>query len=74
MMLGMVWNLNAAKAYVGGIAATSGPAVGGFINKLLESVSGINFPDQVDLLIVGGVTYVITHLAVYITSNSSATP
>lgn len=67
----MIFNLQAAKAYVGGLMASAGIPVGTFFIQLAEKLTGWDIPASAETLFIGGVAYVLGHLAVYFTPNAS---
>ncbi len=66
----MKFNLEAAKAYVGGLMATAAPHVSGFLVGLFESATGIDLPANVEGIILTGVAFVLGYIGVYVTPNA----
>lgn len=67
----MKFNLEAAKAYVGALVATSGGSVAYFLIGLFEAATSIDLPASLEGMVVTGVTAVIGYLAVYWTPNKA---
>jgi hypothetical protein len=65
----MKFNLEAAKAYMGGLMATAGPSVSAFIIGMFESGTGIDLPSSVEGFVLTGVTFVLGYVGVYFTPN-----
>lgn len=65
----MKFNLEAAKAYVGGLIATAGPAVSEFIIHTFEAGTGFDIPASVEGVIITGVTFILGYVGVYFTPN-----
>lgn len=66
----MKFNLEAAKAYVGGLMATAAPQVSGFIVGLFESTTSIDLPANVEGVVLTVVAFVLGYLGVYVTPNA----
>lgn len=65
----MKFNLEAAKAYMGGLVATAGPFISTTIIGLFEASTGIDLPTSVEGFILTGVTFVIGYVGVYVVPN-----
>lgn len=65
----MKFNLEAAKAYVGGIVGGAAASISTFVIGLFESSTGIDLPTSVEGFIATGVAFVIGYIAVYFTPN-----
>lgn len=66
----MKFNLEAAKAYVGGLMATAAPQVSGFLVGLFESATGVDLPVNVEGIILTVVAFVLGYVGVYVTPNA----
>lgn len=67
----MKFNLEAAKAYMGGVVATAGPALSNFIVGAAEASTGIDIPTSVEGVILTAITFVLGFLGVYFTPNKA---
>ena len=65
----MKFNLEAAKAYVGGLVATAGIPVSNFIVGMFEKSTGIDLPSSVEGIVLTAVTFVLGYVGVYFTPN-----
>jgi hypothetical protein len=71
----MIFNLGAAKAYVGGVlmaaaeAASAGNGVAGLLIKGVEATLSFDIPPSIEGLIATGVGFIIGWLAVYFVPN-----
>jgi hypothetical protein len=65
----LAFNLNALKAHVGGVLAANAVNVGPWVLELVEKTTTIDFPTQIDGLIVLGVNYAIGFIVVWLTPN-----
>ena len=68
----MMFDLRAAKAYVGGLLATAAPSVSGFIVGLIEKGTGWDIPVTLENTLLTGVAFVLGWLGVYLTPNKPA--
>lgn len=66
----MKFNLEAAKAYVGGIMTTAAPAISSFIIGLFESGTGIDLPVNVENIVLTAVAFALGYIGVYATPNA----
>ena len=67
----MKFNLEALKAYVGGImGGGAGVAVGGFVVHGIEALVG-NLPTSVETVMITAVAYIVSHIAVYVAPNAT---
>ncbi len=75
----MVFDLQAAKAYVGGIlmaaaeAASAGNGVAGLLIKGAEATLKFDIPSSIEGLIATGIGFAIGWLAVYFVPNKQVT-
>lgn len=73
----MKFNLEALKAYIGGLltasaeAASGGNGVAGVLIKGLESAIGWDIPQSIEGFIATGIGFAIGYVAVYFTPNKS---
>lgn len=67
--MAMVFDLRAAKAYVGGLLATAAPSVSSFIVGLIESITGWDIPVSLEQTLLTGVAFVLGWIGVYLTPN-----
>ena len=67
--MSMVFDLRAAKAYVGGILATAAPAVSGFVVGIVEASTGWDIPVSLEQTLLTGVAFVLGWVGVYFTPN-----
>lgn len=70
----MMFDLRAAKAYVGGLLATAAPGVSGFLVGLIETSTGWDIPVSLENTLLTAVAFVLGWIGVYFTPNKPATP
>lgn len=68
----MIFDLRAAKAYVGGAIAAAGPVVSGAIIGVFEAGTHLDIPANIEGYILAGVSYALGYVGVYFTRNASA--
>lgn len=68
----MKFNLEAAKAYMGALVATSAGSIAYFLIGLFEAATSIDLPASIEGLIVTGITAAIGYIGVYFTPNKPA--
>lgn len=66
----MKFNLEAAKAYMGGVVGGAAASISAFAIGLFEASTGIDLPASVEGFILTGVSFVIGYVAVYFTPNA----
>lgn len=69
----MMFDLRAAKAYVGGLLATAAPEVSGFLVGLIEHATGWDIPVSMEKMMLTGIAFVLGWVGVYFTPNKPAT-